>query len=78
MNLDHDLFQVSKLSEDQKKGLHRKLKSFSPKSHEGHKKGPNIIHRSDADHSKTRAGHLRRNYFTCDSACAATIFKRLR
>ena len=25
-----------------------------------------------------RGGHLRRNYFTCDSACAAIIFKRLR
>ena len=24
MNLDHDFFQVSKLSEDQKKGLHKK------------------------------------------------------
>ena len=26
-----------------------------------------------------KGGHLRRNYFSCDSAwCAATIFKRLR
>ena len=27
---------------------------------------------------KNRGGHLRRNYFTCDSACAAIILKRLR
>ena len=26
----------------------------------------------------SRGGHLRRSYFTCDSACAAIIFKRLR
>ena len=32
MNLDHDLFQVSKLSEDQKKGLHQKWTLFSPNS----------------------------------------------
>ena len=30
MNLDHDCFQVSKLSEDQKKGLHQKWNSFFP------------------------------------------------
>ena len=30
MNLDHDFFQVSKLSEDQKKGLHQKWNSFFP------------------------------------------------
>ena len=30
MNLDHDFFQVSKLSEDQKKGLHQNWKSFFP------------------------------------------------
>ena len=28
MNLDHDFFQVSKLSEDQKKGLHLKKENF--------------------------------------------------
>ena len=33
MNLDQDFFQVSKLSEDQKKkGLHQKWNTFSPKS----------------------------------------------
>ena len=33
MNHDHDFFQVSKLSEDQKKGLHQKWNSFfSPNS----------------------------------------------
>ena len=30
MNLDHDCFQVSKLSEDQKKSLHQKWNSFFP------------------------------------------------
>ena len=30
MNLDHDLFQVSKLSENQKKGLHHKQNTFLP------------------------------------------------
>ena len=33
MNLDHELFQVSKVSEDQKKGLHRNLTSFFPRNH---------------------------------------------
>ena len=32
MNLDQDFFQVSKLSEDQKKGLHQKEHFFSPNS----------------------------------------------
>ena len=31
MNLDHDFFQVSKLSEDQKKGLHLKKENFVPR-----------------------------------------------
>ena len=30
MNLDHDFVQVSKLSEDQKKGLHRKCNTIFP------------------------------------------------
>ena len=30
MNLDRDFFQVSKLSEDQKKGLHLKKENFVP------------------------------------------------
>ena len=30
MNLDHDFFQVSKLSEDQKKSLHQKWNTFLP------------------------------------------------
>ena len=30
MNLDHDFFQVSKLSEDQKKGLLQKKENFVP------------------------------------------------
>ena len=31
MKLDHDFFNVSKLTEDQKKGLHQKLKSVCPR-----------------------------------------------
>ena len=31
MNLDHDFFQVSKSSEDQKKGLHQKWNTFFPR-----------------------------------------------
>ena len=30
MNLDHDFFQFSKLSEDQKKGLHQNWSTFFP------------------------------------------------
>ena len=30
MNLDHHFFQVSKLSEEQKKGLHQKWSTFFP------------------------------------------------
>ena len=30
MNVDHHFFQVSKLSEDQKKGLHKKWNTFFP------------------------------------------------
>ena len=30
MNLDHDLFQMSKLREDQKKGLHLNKENFVP------------------------------------------------
>ena len=31
MNLDQDFFQVSRLSEDQKKGLHQKWNTFFPR-----------------------------------------------
>ena len=31
MNLDQDFFQVSKLSEDQKKGLHQKWNTYPPR-----------------------------------------------
>ena len=34
MNLDHDFVQVSKLSEEQNKGLHQKWNTFSPNSGE--------------------------------------------
>ena len=37
MNLDHDIVQVSKLSEDQKKGLYQKWNTFSPNSGEDQK-----------------------------------------
>ena len=57
MNLDHDFFQVSKLSEDQKKGLHRKLKFFSRNHVKTKKKGSNIIQRSDADQSQIFGGY---------------------
>ena len=56
MKLDHDCFHVSKLSEDQKKDDHRKLKSICPRNHMKSKKGPNIIQRSDADHSPIIGG----------------------
>ena len=57
MKLDHDFFHVSKLSEDQKKGLHQKLKEFlSPKSRGDQRKGPNIIQPSDANHTQIIGG----------------------
>ena len=31
MNLDHDFFHMSKLIEDQKKGLHQKRNTFIPR-----------------------------------------------
>ena len=63
MNLDHDFFQVNKLSEDQKKTLHQKSKSFFPEFKWRPKKrnkvftefkwtAPNIIQRRDADQSQ--------------------------
>ena len=39
-----------------KKGPHRKLKSFSLKSHEDQNKSPKIIQRSNADHSQIIGG----------------------
>ena len=53
MELEHDFFHASKLSKDQKKGLHCKLKRFVVKT----KKGPNIIQGSDVDHSQIIGGH---------------------
>ena len=35
MNLDHDFVQVSKLGEDQKKGLHQKWNTFFPPNSSG-------------------------------------------
>ena len=61
IEFDHDFFYVSKLSEDQKKSLHQKLKSFCPRNHVKTKKGPNIIQRSDADHSHIIGG-MQSNY----------------
>ena len=56
MKLGHDFFHVSKLSEVQKKGLHRKLKSFCPRNHVKTKKGPKVIQRSDANRSQIIRG----------------------
>ena len=39
MNLDNDFFQVSKLSEEQKKGLHQKWNTFFPRIQVKTKKG---------------------------------------
>ena len=62
MNLDHDLFQVSKLSEDQKQSK-KKVKGSSPKIQEFFsrnlvktEKGPNIIQRLDVDQSQIIGG----------------------
>ena len=57
MNLDHDFVQVSKLSEDQKKGFHQKWTLFSPNSDEDQKKrsSPKVEH----FYSPISSGHLR-------------------
>ena len=53
MKLDHDFFQVSKLSEDQKKGiLAKNWRVFSLNLSEDQSTDPNIIQRSDADQSQ--------------------------
>ena len=56
MRLDHNFFHVGKLSEDQKKGLYQKLKSFCPRNHVKIKKSPNVIQCPDADHSQIIGG----------------------
>ena len=44
MNLDHDFFHVSKLSADQKKGLHQNFKRFFfPNSSDSHADHSQII-----------------------------------
>ena len=79
MNLNHDLFQVSKSNEDQKKGLHQKLKSFFPRNHV--KTTKKVLTSFSAQMQTTVKPELgtctvslRRNYFTCDSTSTATIF----
>ena len=49
MKLDHNIFKVSKLRENQKKRFHQKLKSFSLISSEDQKTVPNIIQHLHAD-----------------------------
>ena len=53
MNLNHDFFQVNKLSEDQnkKKVFTKNGRVFSPNASEDQKTAPNI-QRSDADQSQ--------------------------
>ena len=53
MKLEHNFFHECKLSEDQKKGFHRKLKRVVVKTKN---KDPNIIQRSDADYSQIIGG----------------------
>ena len=57
MNLDHNILQMSKLSEDQKKGLHQKWNTFFPNSGEDQKKRSS----SKMEHffSPNSSGHLR-------------------
>ena len=56
MKLDHDFFHVSKLSEDQKKVFTGNWRVFVPEITWRSKNGPNIIQRSDADHSPIIGG----------------------
>ena len=56
MNLDHDFFQVRKLSEDQKKVFTKDGRLFSPNSSEDQKTAPNILQRSDTDQSQIIGG----------------------
>ena len=55
-------FHVSKSSQDQKKGLHQKLKSFCPRDQVKTKKNPKIIQRLDANHSQILGG-MQSNYW---------------
>ena len=66
MNLDHDLFQVSKSSEDPKKSSSPNIEEFfSPKLREDHKK---VLTSFSAQMQTTVKPEL--------GTCAATIFKR--
>ena len=60
MNLDHDFFEVSKLSEDQKKGLHQKKENFVPQilvetCSQMHTK-VKLLGNADADYTKIIGG----------------------
>ena len=66
MNLDHDFFQVSKLSEDQKKGLHQKKENFVPQilvetCAQMHTK-VKLLGNADADYTKIFGG-IQSNYW---------------
>ena len=56
MNLDHDFFQVSKLSEDRKTRYSPKIQEFFSGISRRPIKGPNIIQRSDVDHYQIIGG----------------------
>ena len=56
MNLDHDFVQVSKLSEDQKKGLLQNWSTFPPNSGEDNKK---VFTKNGTLFFPNSSGHLR-------------------
>ena len=71
MNLDHDIVQVSKLREDQKKGLHQKRNTFFPEFYvftkSGHLRSDEhhsqlIGEDADVDHTQTIGG-IQSNYW---------------
>ena len=59
MNLDHDFFQLSKLSEDQKKGLRQKWNTFFPQVQVKTKK--KVFTKTGALFSPNSSGDLRSN-----------------
>ena len=60
MNLDHDFVQVSKLSEDPKKGPHQKWSTFFPKFRwRPKKKEKKGLHQQRNTFSPNSSGHLR-------------------
>ena len=79
MNLDHELSQVSKLSEDQKKRSSPEIEEFFPRNH------VKTIKKVLTSYSVQMQTTVKPEQGTCaatisffDCACAATICKRLR